>query len=59
VYHIGLDLTDDQVQSLKEAALKRRISVKSLVSHLVTEFLGGRSGESGAGSEPAAKAKQK
>lgn len=39
MYHVGLDLTPDQVKELKQLALKRDMKVKDLVTSLVVNEL--------------------
>jgi len=49
VYHVSLDLTAEQVQNLKRAALDDLKTVKDLVTGLVVVDLGKRSGKLAAG----------
>ncbi len=39
LYHVGLDLTSDQVKELRQLALSRDQSVKDLVKDLVVDAL--------------------
>ena len=39
MYHIGLDLTDEEVKKLKQLALSRDLSVKELVTKLAKDAI--------------------
>ena len=49
MYHVILDLTDDQVHDLKIAAAQERKPIKTIVRDLVVDYLNKRSGDSVAG----------
>ncbi len=49
MYHVGLDLTPDQVKCLKVAAVEEGTTVKELTTIVVQQYLDKRSSESGAG----------
>ena len=49
MYHVSLDLTDDQKYRLKKAALEEGTTVKELVTAVVTVFLDKRSEKPAAG----------
>jgi hypothetical protein len=40
VYHVGLDLTTEQIKQLKQLALLRDLAVKDLVTQLVVQAIG-------------------
>jgi hypothetical protein len=39
MYHIGLDLTGDQIRQLKGVALSRDLTVKALVAQMVEQVI--------------------
>ena len=49
MYHIILDLTDEQVYNLKVRATQERKPIKAVVRDLVVGYLDKRSGDSAAG----------
>ena len=49
MYHVILDLTDQQVYDLKIAAAQERKPIKTIVRDLVVDYLNKRSGDSVAG----------
>lgn len=59
MYHIILDLTDQQVYDLKVAAVQERKPIKAVVCDLVVNYLDRRSGNSVAGGGSREKASAK
>jgi hypothetical protein len=49
VYHVGLDLTPDQVKLLKVAAAEEGTTVKELSTIVMQQYLEKRSSKSGTG----------